>query len=342
MNFFKTLILISIFLFSNPANADISDVVSKVQNNVVTIFSTVVKPAQNPQSEFITSVEKSSKMFIPVPEFGGQIGTGFVISSDGKIMTNNHVISHAVEIKVKFKDGSIKNAAILFADERADIAIIKIDAENIPFLKFADSRNLKVGQDVFAIGAPLDQENTVTKGIISALHRFSEQNIFESLQTDAALNHGNSGGPLFNMDGEVIAMNTAIISGNYESGSIGLGLSIPSQFLQFAVKELNDGNNHISKRLIGIKMRESDPVMKEYFHIPENLDGVFVSEPFKDGPSDGIMKAGDFITKINGENIQNIFQVIEIVNLQNINENIEITFIRDGIEYTRKILVVSQ
>ena len=173
------------------------------------------------------------------PRNANALGSGFVISSDGFIVTNHHVINGADQITIEFNDGSFRDAVVIGSDENIDIALLKVDSEtNLEFVNFGDSDISRVGDWVMAMGNPLGQGFSVSVGIISARNRELAGNYDDYIQTDAAINRGNSGGPLFNMEGQVVGVNTAILSPN--GGSIGIGFSMASNVVEPVVKQLKE------------------------------------------------------------------------------------------------------
>ena len=170
------------------------------------------------------------------PQRSQALGSGFVISADGYVVTNNHVIEDADEIEIEFKDGARRPATVIGTDPQTDIALLKVEATDLPFVKFGDSDTARVGDWVLALGNPLGQGFSASSGIVSARGRELVGTYDDFIQTDAAINRGNSGGPLFNMEGEVIGVNTAILSPT--GGSIGIGFSMASNVVTKVVQQL--------------------------------------------------------------------------------------------------------
>ena len=197
------------------------------------------------------------------------MGSGFVISSDGFILTNHHVVADADEIQVLFADRSEYTAEIIGSDRRSDLALLKIDATDLPSLKFSNEENVKVGSWVIAIGSPFGLDYSVTAGIVSALGRSlpTEQgeNYVPFIQTDVAINRGNSGGPLFNLEGEVVGINSQIYSPT--GGSVGLSFSIPSNIAINVVEQLKkDGK--VSRGFLGVSITDVTKNLAEAFGLP--------------------------------------------------------------------------
>lgn len=260
---------------------------------------------------------------------GGGTGSGFVIDTEGHIVTNNHVVEDAQYISVTFVDGTIVDAELVGRDPEADLAVIKVDPAKTPLkpVTFADSSEAFVGQQVYAIGNPYGQEFTLTQGIVSALGRsLQNENSFsipELIQTDAAINPGNSGGPLLDMDGRVIGVNTAILS-NSQSGS-GVGFAIPSNTVRRIVPYLISKGSYAHSWL-GIAGSTLLPEQREAMELGEDVKGVMVSEVTRGGPAQeaGLSGAeqtittpfgrlavgGDIITAVNDKPIEKMTDLI--------------------------------
>jgi serine protease Do len=241
---------------------------------------------------------------IPGPQ-GGQpthgLGSGFIISSDGVILTNAHVVADADEVIVKLTDKRELKAKVLGADKLSDVAVLKVDAKDLPVVKIGDASKLKVGEWVVAIGSPFGFENSVTAGIISAKSRsLPDEGYVPFLQTDVAINPGNSGGPLFNLNGEVIGINSQIYSrsGGYQ----GLSFAIPIDVAMKAEKQLVD-HGKVSRGRLGVLIQEMNQDLAISFGLEKPV-GALVSSVEKDSPAEiaGIV-SGDVILKFNGREI---------------------------------------
>jgi len=247
------------------------------------------------------------------PEVQQGAGTGFVVSSDGKIVTNNHVIDGAQQVQVTLADGSTKSAKVLGADPSADLAVLKIDAKDLPTVQLGDSSTLHVGDPVVAIGNALALEGgpTVTDGIVSALKRtISEQNgvrLQNVIQTDAAINPGNSGGPLVDSQGRVVGINTAIIrgGGNLTSPMVqGIGFAVPINEAKRAAEQLR-ATGSVQRGYLGISMVPAGitDAARESLKLPDT-NGVIVESVVPDGPGDrGGLQDGDVIVSLNAEEV---------------------------------------
>ena len=244
-----------------------------------------------------------------VPGQGGQgqdyktqsLGSGFIISADGYILTNAHVVSDADEVLVKLFDKREFKAKIIGADKRTDVALIKIEAINLPKVTIGDPAKLKVGEWVAAIGSPFGLENTMTAGIVSAKGRaLPQENFVPFIQTDVAINPGNSGGPLFNLAGEVVGINSQIYSRS--GGSVGLSFSIPIDTAIDISNQLK-ATGKITRGWLGVAIQELTKELAESFGM-KNTNGALIAGVEKNSPADkGGLVAGDVITKFDGKAI---------------------------------------
>jgi len=229
------------------------------------------------------------------------LGSGFIISSDGYILTNAHVVSDADEVIVKLSDKREFKAKIIGADKRTDVALVKIEATGLPKVTIGDPGKLKVGEWVAAIGSPFGLENTMTAGIVSAKGRaLPQENFVPFIQTDVAINPGNSGGPLFNLAGEVVGINSQIYSRS--GGSMGLSFSIPIDVALDISNQLK-ATGKITRGWLGIVIQELSKELAESFGM-KNTNGALVAAVEKNGPADkGGLEAGDVIVKFDGKPI---------------------------------------
>ena len=233
----------------------------------------------------------------PVREFG----SGFIIDPAGYIVTNRHVIAQAYKVTVTFSDGTAYPAKVLATNETPDLALLKIDTPGkLPTVRFGDSDAVKVGETVVAIGNPLGLASSVTVGIVSALNRDVGESMFDDfIQTDAAINHGNSGGPLFNLRGEVIGVNWALISPNSTSGSIGLGLAIPANATAWVVDQMRR-YGRVKPGWIGVQVQ---PVTQEIADAAgrSTRDGGMVAALVPGSEAASLLHEGDIILDFNGQ-----------------------------------------
>lgn len=265
------------------------------------------------------------------------LGSGFIVSSDGQILTNAHVVDQAEEVAVALKDGRTFDGTVVGEDPLTDIAVIKIDAENLPTVPLGDSDTVKPGQWAIAIGNPLGLNETVTIGVISATGRpssaigVSDKRV-EFIQTDAAINPGNSGGPLLNARGEVIAINTAII-GQAE----GLGFAVPINTAKRVATEIME-TGEVQYPYIGIRMVTLSPEIKQRLEqLPQQNftitadSGVLIVETVDGSPaSQAGLQPGDVIREINGETVETSEQVQQIVEQQNVGDRVSVLVERNG------------
>jgi serine protease Do len=239
---------------------------------------------------------------VPMPEYKSQsLGSGFIISSDGYILTNAHVVAEADEVIVKLSDKREFKAKIIGADKRTDVALVKIEVTGLPKVTTGDPNKLKVGEWVAAIGSPFGLENTMTAGIVSAKVRaLPQENFVPFIQTDVAINPGNSGGPLFNLAGEVVGINSQIYSRS--GGSMGLSFSIPIDVALEVSNQLKVSGK-VTRGWLGIVLQELSKELAESFGM-KNTNGALVAAVEKNGPADkGGLEAGDVIVKFDGKPI---------------------------------------
>jgi serine protease Do len=266
------------------------------------------------------------------------LGSGFIIDKDGYIVTNNHVIADADEIKVKLNSGKEYDAKIIGRDPSTDIALIKIKADsNYSVATLGDSDALKVGEWVVAIGSPFGLEHTVTAGIVSAKGRVIGSGPYDDfIQTDASINPGNSGGPLINMKGNVVGINTAIIA----SGQ-GIGFAVPVNMAKGVIKQLKE-EGEVTRGWLGVGIQDINDEMAEYYGL-KGKKGVMVSEVFPGDPAD---KAGirtkDIILEVNGQKIETSRELTRIIAGFHVGEVVKITAFRDGKEKTFTVKIAKR
>jgi serine protease Do len=340
-------IIIGIFLcFNIPAfanqcnnNSSIADVVEKLSPAIVNISTTQLVENGNKNLPFSEMPEEFFKFFEEFNKSTGSnkpskivsLGSGFLIDDKGHIVTNNHVIENAQEINVTIGDdeNKIYKAKVIGRDKKTDLAVLKIDAKSsIPFVKFGDSDKIRVGEQVIAIGNAFGFGGTVTSGIISAKGRHLGGQFYEEfIQTDASINKGNSGGPMFNMDGEVIGVNSAIVSPS--GGNVGIGFAIPSSTAKSIItKLLKDGK--IERPWLGITFQPITEDMAKGFNL-DNSNGAIVSNIMKDSPAEKAgINIGDIIIKFNGTVLNNINQFPRTVADSPLNTKIPVEIIRKG------------
>jgi len=254
------------------------------------------------------------------------VGTGCIISQDGYILTNNHVVEGADQIKVKMSDGKEFDGRIIGRDPKTDLALVKIDgASGLKPLKLGDSEALKVGNWVVAVGSPFGLEQTVTAGIVSAKGRVIGSGPYDNfIQTDASITPGNSGGPLINMQAEVVGINTAIIA----SGQ-GIGFAIPINMAKEIVPQLQK-TGHVTRGLLGVNIQDLTPELAKSFGL-KDTQGALVANVVPDGPAGkaGILQ-GDVVVKFNGQQIRAAKDLSRIVAGTPVGQTVAVQVIREG------------
>jgi serine protease Do len=270
----------------------------------------------------------------PAPERRMQsLGSGFIIDPSGLVVTNNHVIDGADEITVTLQDNTSLKAKVVGRDETGDIALLKVNADKpLPSVQFGDSDHARVGDWVLAIGNPFGLGGTVTAGIVSARGRDIRQGPYDNfIQTDAAINRGNSGGPLFDMDGQVIGMNTAIYSPS--GGSIGIGFSIPANMVKAVVEQLKDFG-HPRRGWLGVRIQEVTPDIAESLGL-KDATGAMVAGVNSGGPADKAkIQNGDIILKFNNEDVKDMRALPRIVADSQVGKSVPVVLWRDGKQVT--------
>ncbi len=264
--------------------------------------------ADDPLSQFFRRYQ------LPEPDRRGPpakgVGSGFIVSADGYVLTNAHVVADASEVTVKLTDRREFVAKVIGVDKRSDVALIKIAASGLPTVHFGDSSRIKPGQWVIAIGSPFGFENSVTAGVVSATARPLDETYVPFIQTDAAVNPGNSGGPLFNVDGQVIGINAQIYSRT--GGYMGMSFAIPID-LALNVKNQLMTKGKVSRSRIGVAVQDIDQKLATSFGL-STPHGALVSTVDPKGPSEQAgLKPGDVITSVNGRNIDHSFDLPTVI-----------------------------
>jgi serine protease Do len=323
--------------------ADLVDMVKPAVVNIST--ETTVKVPGSPFRHFFGPEEGGpfgnffQKFFgeIPDQELRQQsLGSGFIIDKDGYIITNNHVVQGADEIKVKLADGREFKARVIGRDAKTDLALIKISSffKDLPTLPLGDSDKMRVGDWVLAIGNPFGLEETVTQGIISATGRAIGSGPYDNfLQTDAPINPGNSGGPLINLKGQVIGINTAIIA----SGQ-GIGFAIPSNMAKNIIAQLKE-KGKVVRGWIGVSVQTVTPEIAQSFGLKET-GGALVSDVVPGGPAEAAgIKRGDIIVAFDGKNIGKMSDLPVIVAGTSVGTTVPVKVMREGKELTLNIKI---
>jgi serine protease Do len=348
-------LLVPVPAAARPAPDSFADLAAKLLPAVVNVASSTTVTARNggPGPDFPmfppgSPFEQFFKDFMnrnhppggggtegqPAPERRMQsLGSGFVIDPSGVIVTNNHVIDGADEITVTLQDNTSLKATVIGRDDRMDIAVLKVTSDKpLPAVAFGDSDASRVGDWVLAIGNPFGLGGTVTAGIVSARGRDIRQGPYDDfIQTDAAINKGNSGGPLFNMDGQVIGINTAIYSPS--GGSIGIGFSIPANLAKNVVAQLRE-YGHPRRGWLGVRIQPITPDIAEGLGLHDTA-GSLVAGVVPGGPAEAAkIQNGDVILKFNGQDIKENHTLPRIVAETAIGSEVPVTLLRNGKEMT--------
>lgn len=272
------------------------------------------------------------------PRKVNSLGSGFVIDKTGIVVTNNHVITDADEIIVNFNDGSKLEAEVVGRDTKTDLAVLQVKADrDLPYVDFGDSETLRIGDWVLAIGNPFGLGGSVTVGIISAKQRDINAGPYDDfLQTDASINKGNSGGPLFNMEGDVVGVNTAIFSPT--GGSIGIGFAVPSDTVVTVINQLKE-YGEVRRGWLGVKIQSISDDIAESLGLPENI-GALVAGVTPDSPAaEGGVQPGDVIVRFDGQNITTMRGLPRIVAQTEIGKSVDVEVLRQGKRQTLSIAV---
>jgi len=293
-------------------------------------------PPGSPFEEFFKEFFERQQRPEGVPRRATSLGSGFIVDSSGYVVTNNHVISEADEIKVILQDNTHLEAKIVGHDPKTDIALLKVETDHkLPALKWGNSAKVRVGDWVLAIGNPFGLGGSVTAGIVSARQRDINAGPYDDfIQTDAAINRGNSGGPLFNMNGEVIGVNTAIISP--QGTSVGVGFSIPSNLAQSVVKQLRDFGR-TRRGWLGVRIQSVTDEIAESMGLPKP-DGALVANVTGGGPAEqaGIQQ-GDVILEFDGKHVPEMRKLPRIVAETQVGKAVDVVIWRKGEKKTFQV-----
>ena len=290
-------------------------------------------PQQPGQDLFEEFFERFFRDMPQSPRKERSLGTGFIISDDGYILTNEHVVDSADEIKVKLSDGRIFSGKVRGLDPKLDLALIKIDAgKQLPVARLGDSDKLRIGEWVMAIGNPFGLEQTVTVGIVSAKGRVIGAGPYDDfIQTDASINPGNSGGPLFNVNGEVVGINTAIVAGGQ-----GIGFAIPVNMAKQIVQQLRD-EGKVTRGWLGVVVQPLSEELAQSFGL-DRPRGALVSEVVKDSPAERAgIKRGDVILSFDGQAIDERNDLPKVVATTPVGKAVKVVVFRDGRERELKV-----
>ncbi len=324
--------------------ASFSDLAAKISPSVVNITTTTtvaastgpqpVVPEGSPFEDFFRDFLDRNQRGDNAPRRSQALGSGFVISEDGYIVTNNHVISGADEIMIEFFSGENLEATVIGTDPNTDLALLKVDSDTpLPFVPWGDSDASKVGDWVLAMGNPLGQGFSVSAGIVSARGRALSGSYDDYIQTDAAINRGNSGGPLFNMDGEVIGVNTAILSPN--GGSIGIGFAMSSNVATRVIAQLQEFGE-TRRGWLGVRIQDVTADVADALGL-EKAAGALVTDVPEGPAAVAGMKAGDVILSFDGGEVTDTRELVRRVANTEIGKEVRVVVFREGGTQTLKV-----
>ncbi len=322
---------------------DFTDIVEESSPAVVKVLAeaklpTVNDPDQMEQFDELEQLPDALKRFFqfrnpPAPRGGS--GSGFIISDDGYIVTNHHVVDGADRVTVILSDRREYDAVVVGTDQRSDLALLRVEAEDLPSLLLGNSSDLQVGQWVLAIGSPFGLDYSVTAGIVSAKGRSLPtergENYVPFIQTDVAINPGNSGGPLFNLEGEVVGVNSQIFTRS--GGSIGLSFAIPSKVVKNIVDQLRD-NGEVVRGWLGVSIQDVDRTLAESFGL-DRPRGALVAMVGEGSPAERAgIQSGDIIVDVDDEAIEVSADLPHVIGLMTPGSEVTMTLMRDGDEET--------
>ena len=330
------------------ANADLPDFTQIVDASAPAVVKILVE-YESDQAQYQDQMEELPEYLRrffefrggpPVPRGRAGMGSGFVVSEDGYVVTNNHVVDNAKKVVVRLSDRREFDAEVIGADARSDLAVLKIDARDLTALSLADDTDVKVGQWVLAIGSPFSLDFSVTAGIVSALGRSlpteSGDNYVPFIQTDVAINPGNSGGPLFNLEGEVIGVNSHIFTRS--GGSIGLSFAIPASVVKNVVGQIQ-ANGMVERGWLGVSIQDVDRNLADSFGL-DRPRGALIAQVGKESPAErGGLLSGDVIVQFDGEDIETSADLPHVVGLIAPGTLCTVNIIRDGSEQTLEVEV---
>ena len=321
--------------------ADLADQVGPAVVNITT--STILNrpgdqlnvPDGSPFDDLFKEFNNRNRNGAPPPERRGTaLGSGFIVSADGFVVTNNHVIADADEIEIELRSGEKLVAIVVGTDPRTDLALLKVEVDApLPYVSFGNSDDMRVGDWVLAIGNPLGQGFSVSAGIVSARGRTLSGSYDDFIQTDAAINRGNSGGPLFNMKGDVVGVNTAILSPS--GGSIGIGFSMASNVVSGVIEQL-EMYGETRRGWLGVRIQNVTDDIAEAIGLVQVAGALVTDVP--DGPAaDAGIEAGDVILSFDGKDVADTRALVQQVALAPVGESVRVVVFRDG--GTQTILV---
>ena len=338
------LILIAASQIASASLPDFATIVEETSPAVVKIIAQVKapSPAAREQLEELEQLPDALRRFFqdrePQAPRGGGTGSGFIISKEGYIVTNHHVVAQADEVIVRLSDRREFDATVIGTDQRSDLALLQVDANDLPFLQLGKSSELKVGEWVLAIGSPFGLDYSVTAGIVSAKGRSLPtergENYVPFIQTDVAINPGNSGGPLFNLRGEVVGVNSQIFTRS--GGSIGLSFAIPAKVVKNIIEQLQV-NGEVVRGWLGVSIQNVDRTLAESFDL-DRPRGALVAQVGKDSPAERAgIESGDVIVAVDGEQIEVSADLPHVIGLIAPGSKVPVSVIREGKERSVRV-----
>ena len=335
---------------SNSRKNIITNTVEKVSPSIVGISVIEIRQYRDPLSSFFN--DPFFRQFFGDRGTHSQevkgLGSGYIISPDGYIVTNDHVAGNAAEIKVTLTDTRIFEAKIIGTDAASDICLLKIEGENLPYVDLGNSDDVIIGEWVIALGNPfglfeLNDKPTVTVGVVSAtgmnLEQINERYYLNMIQTDAAINGGNSGGPLVNSLGEVIGMNTIIFTSGNNSGNIGLGFAIPINKVKRIVDELREYGRIERDFEIGLRIQSIDEGIAKYYNL-KTTKGVIVTSIYPGTPAEKAgIEVGDIILEVEGFKINSESSIFGVFHEFRTGQEVTLKIVRDNKELIKKMLL---
>jgi serine protease Do len=338
--------------WSNPVQAaetlqhpaDFADLIAKVKPAVVSVRVKLDQGVQSSSSdEDAVPMQPGSPMEKFFRQFGGGDqpqrravtgeGSGFFISADGYAVTNNHVVDHAKTVSVTTDDGKIHTATVVGTDPRSDLALVKVEGSGFPYVKFADHAP-RIGEWAIAVGNPFGLGGTVTAGIVSATGRDIGRGADDYIQIDAPINRGNSGGPTFDTEGNVMGVNTAIFSPS--GGSVGIGFDIPAATAKNVIAQLKD-RGHVTRGWLGVQIQPVTSEVADALGLKQAA-GALVTEPQSDSPAAKAgVKAGDVIVSVDGASIEDSRELARKIGTLSPGASVKLSLIRDGSQQTINI-----
>ena len=340
-----TLALFSVRTATGAVPSDFADLTEKLSPTVVNVYTTQTVEVSSPLHQFLPDemeIPEPFRRFFGIPDApgpGGQapkremkrtsLGSGVIVTADGYILTNNHVVEDADEIHVTLFTFEEYKATVIGRDPKSDVALIKIEPKaDLPFATFGNSDQLRVGEWVLAIGNPFGLQQTVTAGIVSAKGRsINNESYGNFIQTDASINPGNSGGPLFNLKGEMVGLNTAIFSRT--GGNIGIGFAIPVNMAKNVFAQLKE-HGQVTRGWLGVMIQQVTADLAENFNLERPI-GALVGQVVPDSPAEKAgVKSGDVIISYNGKEISQMSMLPAMVASSDVGEKARLVLIRDG------------